>query len=152
MSDRKSPALESAWRLYEAINGRDPEAILDALTEDFEGEVSAGMPLGVGGRHVGRDAMLRDVWARVFTAYDVHLNVERSLAADDGSIVIIGDYEGSERSSGRAFKARFAHLLESRGGRVASLEQITDTRSWTAAPTDGPSVGSSDSVTRDQGA
>lgn len=121
----------TASRLYDAINARDPEAILRSLTKDFVGEVSAGMPLGVGGRHEGPEAMLGDVWARVFAVYDLSLEVERYLEAEDGWVVVLGSYVGVERASGRAVKARFAHVLSVREDGIASLEQITDTRRWT---------------------
>jgi ketosteroid isomerase-like protein len=120
-----------ARRLYEVINARDPGAILAGTTEDFVGEVSVGMPLGVGGRHAGNEAMLREVWAPVLAAYDVRLEVERYLETDDGTVVVIGNYRGVERASGRSLDARFAHFLAIRGDRVSSLEQVTDTRRWT---------------------
>lgn len=46
--------------LYEAINARDAQALLASMTEDFVGEVSAGMPLGVGaGTTAGRRCLPR---------------------------------------------------------------------------------------------
>ena len=127
----KATAAASAGRLYDAINARDPQAILNSLSEDFVGEVSSGMPLGVGGRHVGPEAMLQDVWVRVFGAYELTLEIERFLETEDGWVVVLGDYVGRERSNGRAVKARFAHVLSVREDRITSLEQITDTRRWT---------------------
>ena len=54
--------ISAAKRLYDAVNASDAGAILAAMTSDFVGEVSAGMPLGVGGQHDGSEAMLREVW------------------------------------------------------------------------------------------
>ena len=51
----ETTSAATASRLYEAINARDPKAILSSLSDDFVGELSRGMPLGVGGRHAGRD-------------------------------------------------------------------------------------------------
>ena len=51
-----------AQRLYDAIAARDAPAILDAMSDDFVGRVSAGMPLEVGGRHDGPEAMLHEGW------------------------------------------------------------------------------------------
>jgi ketosteroid isomerase-like protein len=98
------------------------------MTNDFVGEVSAGMPLGVGGQHEGSEAMLREVWGPIFARYDVRIDVERVLETDGGTVVVIGDYRGVERSTGRAFDARFAHVLSIRDERGSGLEQITDTR------------------------
>ena len=124
--------IERARRLYDAMAGHDPEAILASLSDDFVGVVSAGMPLGVGGRHEGRNAMLQDVWAPVFAAYDVRLDVERYLAAGD-EVVVLGHYRGTPRSGGEQFGARFAHLLTVGADGIVSLEQITDTGSWAPA-------------------
>jgi ketosteroid isomerase-like protein len=74
--------IPSAQRLYDAFAARDTVALLDAMTEDFVGTVSDGMPLG------------------------------------------------AARASGRPLDAAFAHVLTIRDGRVASLEQITDTQRW----------------------
>lgn len=123
--------LAIARRLYDAFAARDPHAILDALTEDFAGQVSAGMPLAVGGRHDGREAMLREVWGPVFAAYDLSVEAERYLASGEETVVVLGHYRGIERATARRVDARFAHVLTVRDGRVGALEQITDTRAWT---------------------
>jgi ketosteroid isomerase-like protein len=119
-----------AQRLYDAIAARDPQAILAALHDDFVGEVSHGMPLGVGGRHDGRHAMLRDVWWKIFASYEAHVEPERYLPCGEHEVVVLGHYRGSERASGRPLDAAFAHVITVRDGRIASLRQITDTRRW----------------------
>jgi ketosteroid isomerase-like protein len=123
-------AIATAQRLYDAFAARDGEALLAAMTEDFVGVVSAGMPRGVGGRHDGRDAMLRDVWLEIFAGYDLAVEADRYLVCASEEVVVLGSYRGSERATNRPFAARFAHVLTLRDGRVAALEQITDTGSW----------------------
>lgn len=120
---------EVARRLYAAMAAHDPEAILDSLADDFVGHVSAGMPLGVGGRHEGPDAMLQGVWLPVFGAFDIRLDVDRYLAFGD-EVVVLGHYRGTPRAGGHEFGARFAHLLTVSENGISSLEQITDTASW----------------------
>jgi ketosteroid isomerase-like protein len=126
MSDR----VEAANRLYAALAARDVHALLDAMEQDFAGTVSEGMPLGVGGRHDGRERMLRDVWVKVFEAYDTRPEVTRYLETGGSELVAIGRYVGTARNTGRPIDAAFAHVLSIRNGRVASLEQITDTHRW----------------------
>jgi ketosteroid isomerase-like protein len=118
--------VSAAERLYAAMRARDPRAILAALDEGFVGEVSAGMPLGVGGRHDGPQAMLRDVWGPVFTAYDALPDVEELVPAGEDRVVALGRYRGD------GFTAAFAHVLTVRDGRITELRQFTDTRSWPA--------------------
>jgi uncharacterized protein len=136
-----SDQVDAAERLYRAMAARDPDALLDAMDEDFEGSVSAGMPLGVGGRHAGRRRMLRDVWAKVFSAYELTPEVTRYIETGGPELVAIGRYVGTARDTGRPLDAAFAHVLSIRDGRVASLEQITDTQRWHEAATRPPSLG-----------
>lgn len=126
-----SDATATAQRLYSAFAAHDGPALLAALTEDFVGEVSHGMPLGVGGRHEGRDAMLRDCWAPIFMAYDIAVEADEYRQTGPDDVIALGSYRGHPRAGGPPFSARFAHVLHLRDGRVARLEQITDTGSWT---------------------
>jgi len=127
MSDEQTVAAE---RLYGAMAAKDPAAILAALHEEFIGDVSAGMPLGVGGRHEGPQAMLGDVWGPIFRAYEVSVDVDEYLRAGTDRVVAVGTYRGRERETGRPLDAAFAHVLAIRDGRVSALAQITDTRAW----------------------
>lgn len=122
--------LAAAHRLYAGFAARDSDAVLAELHPDFVGRVSAGMPLGVGGRHDGPPAMLREVWAPVFLAYDVVPEADELLACDDGRVVAVGAYRGTARGTGAPVDAAFAHLLRFRDGRISELVQITDTASW----------------------
>jgi 2-(1,2-epoxy-1,2-dihydrophenyl)acetyl-CoA isomerase len=125
--------LTAAHRLYDAIAAHDRDAILDALDPAFVGEASDGMPLGVGGRHEGGEAMLREVWGPILRAYDVRVDAEQYLPCADAHVVVVGRYRGTERATGRPLDAAFAHVLTVRDDRVASLRQITDTRAWPQA-------------------
>jgi ketosteroid isomerase-like protein len=120
----------TARRLYEAFASRDLEALRDALADDFVGQVSAGMPLAVGGEHIGPEAMIRDVWSKVFETYELHVDAERFYPSGDDHVVAVGHYRGTVRASGQPIEASFAHVLTIRDGRIARLDQITDTRRW----------------------
>lgn len=123
---------EVARRLYDAFAARDGAAVRSVLHPSFVGVVSAGMPLGVGGRHEGPEAMLAEVWAPVFSAYDVVPTPEEIIPAGSERVVAIGAYRGTERTTGKAVNAAFAHVLHMSDGRVRELIQITDTASWPA--------------------
>ncbi len=129
MSDPTAPVRA----LYDAMAAHDPAAILATLDERFVGIVSRGMPLDAGGRHDGPQAMLREVWGRVFTAYEMRVEAEELLPAGPDRVVALGSYRGVQRDSGHVVDARFAHVVTVRDGRITRLEQITDTASWTAA-------------------
>ena len=121
---------EAARRLYDALAARDGAVLLSVLHPSFVGVVSAGMPLGVGGRHDGPEAMLREVWAPVLSAYDVVPSADELIPAGSERVVAIGAYRGTERTTGTPVNAAFAHILRIDDARVRELVQITDTASW----------------------
>ena len=125
--------IAAARRLYEAFDSRDLEALRDALADDFVGQVSEGMPLGVGGEHFGPEAMIRDVWSKVLATYELRVDAQHFYPSGDDHVVAVGHYRGSVRASGQLIEASFAHVLTIRDGRIARLHQITDTGSWAPA-------------------
>lgn len=124
-----SAQLDLSRRLYEGFLAHDAAAILGLLQPDFVGDVSAGMPLGVGGRYESAEAMMSEVWVPVFSAYDVRVEADELLECGE-RVVAIGGYRGTARSGGISFDAAFAHVLTIRDGLIGALHQITDTASW----------------------
>jgi len=129
-----TPAAVAA-RLYEAFADTDGQALLDVLTDDFVGTVSAGMPHGVGGTHEGPADMIGCVWGRIASLYEMHVDPVEYLPVDDQRVVVLGRYWGSARDGGAAVDAVFAHIITTRGDRVTALQQITDTARWQIPPT-----------------
>jgi uncharacterized protein len=123
-----------ARRLYDAMAHADGNALFGLLTEDFVGTVSKGMPHGVGGEHRGAADMITEVWARIASVYDMHVEPHDYLQVDDGRVVVLGRYWGPARDGGSAVDAAFAHVITTRGDRIAALQQITDTARWGIAP------------------
>jgi 2-(1,2-epoxy-1,2-dihydrophenyl)acetyl-CoA isomerase len=126
-------ATHVAQRFYECLEGTDGQALSDLLTEDFVGTVSAGMPHGVGGEHRGRAAMLSEVWGPIAEIYDVHVEPHDYLSVDDEHVVVLGRYRGPARDGATTVDAAFAHVITTRGDRMAALQQITDTAQWMIA-------------------
>lgn len=123
-----------AQQLYDAINAHDPHAILAVLHPNFVGIVSAGMPVGVGGRHDGAEAMLRDCWVTIFKTFDIALEVDELLVAGADRVVACGRYVGTERATSLAVDAAFVHVLRIDNDRLTELRQVTDTARWGFSP------------------
>ena len=124
-----------ARRLYDAMAHADGEALFALLTDDFVGTVSDGMPHGVGGEHHGAADMITGVWARIASVYDMHVDPHDYLPVDDERVVVLGRYWGPARDGETAVDAAFAHIITTRGEKIASLQQITDTARWSVEPT-----------------
>jgi 2-(1,2-epoxy-1,2-dihydrophenyl)acetyl-CoA isomerase len=124
-----------ARRLYDAMAHADGEALFALLTDDFVGTVSDGMPHGVGGEHHGPADMITGVWARIASEYDMHVDPHDYLPVDDERVVVLGRYWGPARDGKSAVDAAFAHIITTRGDRIAALQQITDTARWSVGST-----------------
>jgi len=122
--------LQAARQLYAALRAQDPGAVLSALTPQFRGIVSEGMPAGLGGTYDGRETMLRDCLARVFAVIDLRPAPAEYLPVSADRMIVLGRYEGTARTTGRPLSAAFAHILRFADGRVSELAQITDTARW----------------------
>ena len=119
-----------AERFYDALANADADTLFALLTDDFVGTVSAGMPHGVGGTHVGPADMIVGVWAHIGALYDMHVEPAEYLVVDDNRVVVIGRYRGPARDGDTVVDAAFAHVITTRNGRMAALQQITDTAQW----------------------
>lgn len=129
MSPATRPA-DVAARFYDALARSDADALFDLLADDFVGTVSAGMPHDVGGTHRGPADMILGVWARIGALYDMHVDPAEYLAVDDNRVVVTGRYWGPARDGDTTVDAAFAHVITTRGDRMAALDQITDTARW----------------------
>jgi ketosteroid isomerase-like protein len=121
---------ELVERVYAALPAGDEAALREVLAPDVVATFSAGLPSGLGGVRHGVDAAIRDGWWAIGAAYRVRAEPERWLVAGEDTLVVIGTYRGSARGSQAPVVAAFAHVWTARDGRIARLEQITDTARW----------------------
>lgn len=128
----------TAKELYRALATGDREALATLLSADFLGHAADGLPLGMGGEHRGAEAMQRDFWWRIGKHYRVAAEPDEFHVLDDGRLLVVGHYRGRARVSGNPLDAEFTHVIGfDRDGRIASLNQLTDTAAWVAALGDG---------------
>ena len=123
-----SPLILAGERLYVALQSGDVPALDGLLSPDFSGDVTRGLPKGMGLVYEGRDAMMA-AWGEVATFFDMAPNVERMWDCGD-MLIARGGYVGRARASGRGIDAKFAHFWTFDGTRFTSLQQITDSGAW----------------------
>ncbi|KAF0847800.1 nuclear transport factor 2 family protein [Nocardia caishijiensis] len=123
-------ARSVAEKLYTAFAESDGGALAALLDPSFTAQVSAGMPLGVGGAIPDPRTMLVEVWGAIFAAYDAAPYPDEFVEVGGGRVIVFGAYRGTSRSTGVAFEAAFAHDLTIADDKVTSLIQITDTEQW----------------------
>ena len=81
------------------------------LSPDFVGHATEGLPLNMGGEHLGPAAMQRDLWWRIGRNYVAEARPDEMRALDDGALLVRGRYRGHGRASGARLDAEFMHLL-----------------------------------------
>jgi 2-(1,2-epoxy-1,2-dihydrophenyl)acetyl-CoA isomerase len=124
----------AAQRLYDALRTGDRDTLAQLLSPDFVGHATEGLPLNMGGEHLGPEAMQRELWWRIGRNYVAEAEPDEIRALDDGGLLVRGRYRGHGRASGARLDAEFMHLLSfDHDGRISALRQLTDSAAWVAA-------------------
>jgi 2-(1,2-epoxy-1,2-dihydrophenyl)acetyl-CoA isomerase len=132
------PRVLVAQQLYIALAAGDHDALQRILHPGFVGHAAEGMPLGMGGEHIGPEAMQRNLWWRIGENFRVRAQPNDFQSRGDGKLIVSGRYIGTARRTGHPLDAAFIHLIGfSPDGRIDTLDQLTDTAAWHAA-LDGP--------------
>lgn len=130
----RSGRVDTAGRLYKALASGDRDALNGLLASDFVGHAAAGLPFGMGGTHVGPEAMRTNLWWRIGEHFTARAEAGDFQMLEDGRLMVIGTYRGRARKSGGELDAAFVHVLEfDHDGRIVTLHQLTDTAAWHAA-------------------
>ncbi|MGV1033938.1 MAG: nuclear transport factor 2 family protein [Microbacteriaceae bacterium] len=108
---------------------------LDGMVADFAPDIrwteSAGFPLA--GTYVGADAIIEGVFKKLHEDWD-GFSVQVDEVLDAGSTVLgIGSYSGTHRTTGKAFTVRFVHIWRVSDGVITEFEQVVDSSPVVAA-------------------
>lgn len=122
-----------AERLYAALAAGDARALDRVVAPEFAGRVTAGLPLGMGGDHLGREVMREQVWWQLGRHYHVVAEPVEYCRLNDGRLYVRGHYRGHGRASGAGLDAEFVHVMTVEDGRVVALEQLTDSAAFVDA-------------------
>ncbi len=117
--------LAIVQQFYSALAQKDTAAARAFLAPDIEWNQAEGWPEG--SRHVGPEAVLREVLDKNHEEWaDWQFNVNQWIEAGD-TIVALGEYRGTNRDTGRAMRAAFAHVYDLQDGKIIRFRQYADT-------------------------
>ena len=124
-----SEILTKGHELYAALASGNVAALTSLLTEDFQGQLTVGLPHGLGRLYDGRHAMMNDGWGGVGAYFDMSPHVDELF---DGHSTLIGRglYVGVVKLTGKPIRAAFAHFWGFDGSRFTSVKQVTDSGVW----------------------
>ena len=111
--------------LYQDFARADVAAVLARFAPDIEWTEAEGFPYA--GTYHGGEAIVRGVFARLATEWDGYRVAPTEFIDGGDQVVVLGEYTGAYRQTGRSFRAPFAHVWTLAGGRVTRYRQFTDT-------------------------
>ncbi len=120
-----SQSSDLVRNLYAAFARGDIPTVLGAMTPDATWTESEGGPYG--GTYRGANDILAGVFMKLGGEWDGFAAVPAQFVAEGDTVVVLGEYSGTYRATGRAMRAPFAHVWALSDGRVVSFTQITDT-------------------------
>jgi 2-(1,2-epoxy-1,2-dihydrophenyl)acetyl-CoA isomerase len=121
-----------AAALYRALTDGDRARLADLMHPAFEGRVTEGFPLGLGGSYHGPEAMRRDFWGQIARNFEARAEPASYVPLPDGRLMVTGHYTGTARGGG-PLDAEFVHFWTFSGEQVIGLVQLTDSARWASA-------------------
>jgi pimeloyl-ACP methyl ester carboxylesterase/ketosteroid isomerase-like protein len=121
---------ESVNLFYKNLSAGDLEGALGLLAKNISWNDPKGFPYG--GNLKGSAQIKEQVFARIFGDWEPFgIEVERSILSADGrSVVVLGRYTGTRKTSKKTLDTRFAHAWEIAGGVLTRFETFTDTAAF----------------------
>ena len=112
-------------QMYEVVEAGDYEGFTRLCDPEIEWIQSEGFPYG--GHNRGAAAVVENVFGRLRGYWD-----QWSFAADEildagASVVVLGNYTGRHKETGKSMRAATAHVFDIRNGRIRRFRQYTDT-------------------------
>lgn len=123
--------IELIERLFAAFREDDREALRRLLAPDVQWVQSAGFPGGA--THVGPDAVIDGAFLQLRTRWADWTAAVREVLDAGTAVVVLGEYRGTYRATGRPATSAFAHVYRVHAQRVHRFEQYTDTALLVAA-------------------
>ena len=111
--------------VYEAFARGDVPAVLGFLDDDIAWTEAEGFPYG--GTYNGPNAVLEGVFMRLGGEWDGFTAAPAEFIDGGDTVVVLGQYSGTYKATGKSFQANFAHVWKISGGKAVSFVQYTDT-------------------------
>jgi ketosteroid isomerase-like protein len=110
---------------YNALGGGDIPGAFALLAPDVSWTEATGFPYG--GTYHGPDEVLQKVFMRLGSEWDGFTGIPAEFVAQGDTVVVLGQYSGTYKATGKKFTAPFAHVWTANGGKLVKFRQFTDT-------------------------
>jgi len=117
-------------RLDRAFAAGDAATIADLLASDLVWSEAENGPYADRNPYNGPGAVFEGLFARIGAEYEGFAVTPVAFVASGDRVVSMGRYTGTNRATGEALDAQFAHVFTVRDGKVTHFQQYTDTAQW----------------------
>ena len=126
---------DAVKEFYENLGGGNLDGALALLAKDVSWNDPKGFPYG--GKLTGPAQIKEQVFGRIFGDWATFgVEIDRTIASADGrSVVAIGRYTGTHKTSKKSIDIPFAHAWETSHGVLTRFETFTDTATLRDATT-----------------
>ncbi len=116
--------------LYRAFGAGDGATIAGLLAADLVWIEAENGPYADRNPYNGPGAVFEGLFARIGAEYEGFVVTPVTYIASGDRVVALGRYTGTNRATGEALDAQFAHVFTVSGGKVTRFQQYTDTAQW----------------------
>lgn len=121
--------------LYRAFAAGDGATIAGLLAPDLVWMEAESHPYADRNPYNGPAAVFEGVFGRIGAEFEGFVVTPVTLLPSGDRVVSMGRYTGTNRATGEALDAEFAHVFTVRGGKIVQFQQYTDTARWVDAVT-----------------
>lgn len=113
--------------VYQAFAAGDIPAVLGAMDPGMEWNEAENFPYADGNPYRGPNAVLEGVFMRLGGEWDGFAATPETILDAGDVVVALGRYTGTNKATGIALNAQFAHVWWLSGGKAVRFQQYTDT-------------------------
>jgi hypothetical protein len=117
--------LIAGW--YAAFARGDAAAVLGAMDPGIVWNEAEHFPYADRNPYVGPGAVAEGVFLRLATEWEQFQVIPEEILDAGERVVALGRYKATNKATGKAIDAQFAHVLRVSGGKVTAFQQYTDT-------------------------
>jgi len=117
---------DCARRFYDAVARGDVPSVLDSLHPQLRWTEADGFPY-FSGTWTSPQEVVEKLLVPLMRDWDGFAAAPQEFLAQDDVVVTFGVYSGTNKATGKAMRAPFAHRWEVRDGRLARFDMFTDT-------------------------